>query len=76
MKQLFAIFDFDGKSYPVTNCVWNYCSGELTTVIASTPYNREQSAMDFVFDVVAIDEHEILLEGVQNKKFTAKIRLK
>lgn len=76
MKQQFAIFDFDGKSYPVTKCIWNSWDGKLAQVVAETPYDTAKSKMDFVFDVVSIDKHEILLELIGNKKFTAKILLK
>lgn len=76
MKQQFAIFDFDGKSYPITQCHWNSWNGQLMLVVASLPYERDKSNMDFGFSVVKIDEDVIFLEGVQNKKFTAKILLK
>lgn len=78
MKQQFAIFDFDEESYPITKCIWNNWDGKLIQVVAELPHNeswRTKPKMDFVFDVVSIDEHEILLEGAQNKQFTAKILL-
>jgi len=74
MKQHFAIFDFNGKSYPITNCVWNN-RGRLMLVVASTPYERGVSNMDFPFTVVESNEHEIRLVGLENEKFTAKIKI-
>lgn len=75
MKQQFAIFDFDGKSYPITQCRWNSWDGQLSMVVVEIPYDKAKSKLDFVFDVVNVADHEILLELTGNKKFTAKILL-
>lgn len=75
MKQPFVVLDMDGKSYPVLKLIWSHWDGTLVMVHATTPFVRNESRMDFYFNVVENTDTAIKLAGTENPNFTGVLMI-